>query len=140
MTFLDSNILLRHVLKDDPIQSPASRSLIQAIEQGRVTVWTSDLTVAEVVWVLSNKRTYNLPREQIRDALLPLIDLPHLKLARKRLYSRVFELYTSLPIDYVDCYHAALLERTSDPSIYSFDKDFDDIARISRVEPTLGQR
>jgi uncharacterized protein len=133
--FLDTNILLRHLLNDDPIQSTAALALIQAIEQGRVTVWTSDLVIAEVVFVLANPRTFHLGREAIRDLLLPLINLPGLKLPRKRLYRRIFDLYTTLPIDYIDCYHAALIERRRPGELYSYDTDFDRIAGITRVEP-----
>jgi predicted nucleic acid-binding protein len=134
--FLDTNILLRHLLNDHPVHSPASFALIQAVERRTLTVWTSNLAIAEVVFVLSIKRTYNLPREDVRDRLLPLIDLPSLKLANKRVYHRAFDLYVSLAgLSFVDAYHAALLERRSEPELYSFDTDFDDIHTVRRVEP-----
>ena len=56
-----------------PQQSRACRDLIEAIEHGRVTAWTSDLVIAEIVFVLSSKHTYNLDRSVIRDLLLPLL-------------------------------------------------------------------
>ena len=135
LPFLDTNILLRHLLNDHPTHSPACLALIQAIEQGRLTTWTSDLVIAEVVFVLSSKHVYNLSRATIRDLLLPLINLPGLKLPRKRLYHRVFELYTSFPIDYIDAYHAALLEHRHESEIYSYDTDFDRIPGLQRIEP-----
>jgi len=134
-TFLDTNVILRHLLNDDPVQSPACFALIAAIEENKVSAWTSDLVIAEVVFVLANKKTYNLSREAIRDRLLPLIHLRGLKLPRKRLYDRIFELYTSLPIDYIDCYHAALIEGHQPPSLYSYDSDFDRVPTITRLEP-----
>lgn len=136
MRFLDTNIFLRHLTNDDPVRSPACFALIQAIEQDRLEAWTSDLVIAEVVFVLSNKRTYDLEREIIRDLLLPLINLPGLKLPHKRLYYRVFELYASLPIDYVDAYHAALVESRKERELYSYDPDFDGIPGLTRLEPS----
>lgn len=133
--FIDANIILRHLLDDDPQRSRACFALIQAIEAGEVAAWTSDLVIAEVVFVLSNKKTYDLPREAIRERVLPLINLPGLKLAHKRLYNRVFDLYTSLPIDYVDAYHAALLEGRKEQELYSYDADFDRIPGVVRFEP-----
>jgi predicted nucleic acid-binding protein len=133
--FLDANILLRHILNDSPVQSPACFRLIQSIEQGEMTVWTSDLTIAEVVFVLEGKRTYNMPRETIRDVLLPLISLPGIKLPHKRTYQRIFALYTSLPIDFIDCYHAALMEQRGERTLFSYDADFDRISGITRQEP-----
>ncbi len=133
--FLDTNVFLRHLLNDDPVRSRACFDLIRRIEQGELTAWTSDLVIAELVFVLSSKRTYNLDRETIRDLLLPLVGLPGLKLQHKRTYRRVFDLYTSLPIDYVDAYHAAVMEARRAPEVYSFDTHFDQIAGLRRREP-----
>lgn len=135
MRFLDTNIFLRHLINDDSQRSPACLALIEGIEKGRLIAWTSDLVIAEIVFVLSNKYTYDLDRETIRDLLLPLINLPGLKLPRKRLYRQVFELYTTLAIDYVDAYHAALIETSEERELYSYDMDFDRIAGITRLEP-----
>lgn len=136
MVFLDTNIFLRHLANDDPVRSPACLALIHAIEQGRLDSWTSDLVIAEMVFVLSNKRTYKLDREKIRDLILSLISLPGLKLANKRLYNRVFDLYVALPIDYVDAYHAALIEAREGHELYSYDLDFDQIPSLTRLEPS----
>jgi predicted nucleic acid-binding protein len=133
--FLDTNVLLRHLLNDHADHSPRARALIEAIEDGRETVWTTDLAIAEVVFVLESPRLYNAPRERIRALLLPLIELPGVKLANKRLYRQVFDLYTSLPIDFIDCYHAALIKREGQVELYSFDADFDRIPGCTRIEP-----
>jgi len=135
MQFLDSNILLRHLTKDDPQRGRACFAVIQALEQGTLSVWTSDLVIAEVVFVLSNKKTYNLSRERIRDLLLPLIGLPGLKLPHKRLYRRIFELYATLPVDYVDAYHVALMEQRGSTEVLSYDPHFDQVEGVKRREP-----
>jgi predicted nucleic acid-binding protein len=128
--FLDTNIFLRHLTNDDPERSPRCLALFRAIEHGEVTAWTSDMVIAEVVFVLGSRRTYNLPRDRIRDLLLPLIYLP-----RKRLYGRIFELYVTQSIDYVDAYHAALIERRAQAELHSYDTDFDRLPTVRRVEP-----
>ncbi len=136
MMFLDTNIFLRHLLNDHPVQSPRAFALIKAIEERRLEAWTSELVIAELVFVLSNKRTYNESRQRIASLLLPILGLPHLHLLRsKRLYRRTFELFVQLPIDYVDCYHAALIEQRKEPELYSFDQDFDKVPGLKRREP-----
>jgi predicted nucleic acid-binding protein len=89
--FLDANIFIRHLTNDHPVHSPACLALIQSIEQGSVQAWTSDLVIAEVVFVLASKKLYNVSRETIRDLLLPLINLPGIKLANKRMYLSPFD-------------------------------------------------
>lgn len=133
--FLDTNIFLRHLTKDHPTQSPACFALIQAIEQGKFQAWTSDLVIAEIVFTLSSKSLYNLNRMTIRDLLLPLVNLPGIKLTNKRLYQRTLDLYRNLPIDYTDAYNAALIESRKQKEIYSYDADFDRVQTVKRLEP-----
>ncbi len=133
--FLDSNILLRHLTKDDPAQGRACFAVIQALERGELTAWTSELVIAEVVFVLASKSLYNLDRARVRELVLPLIGLPGLRIPHKRMYDRVFELYATLPIDYVGAYHAALIELRGETDILSYDRHFDRVTGLHRHEP-----
>jgi predicted nucleic acid-binding protein len=133
--FVDTNIFLRHLLNDDLTRSPACRDLFRAIEQGSVSAWTSPLVISEIVFILSNPRTYGVSRADIRDRLLPLIGLSGLGVVQKRLYPGIFDIYVSLPIDYVDAYHAALLTSQNQDTLYSYDTDFDSVLGITRREP-----
>lgn len=133
--FVDTNIFLRHLLNDDPVQSPACRQVFTSIEQKELVGWTTALTIAEIVFVASNPKTYAAPRASIRDAVLPLIRLPNLRVERKTLYPRIFDLFVSLPIDYVDAYHAALIETSVSRQLISFDRDFDRVSTVERNEP-----
>lgn len=137
MRFLDANIFLRHLTQDDPVKAQACLALFRAIGQGTVKAWTSDLVVAEVVFVLGSKRgaQYGYDRSQIRDGLLPLLLLPGLALPSKPLYPRIFALYTTFTIDFIDAYHAALVELSPQPELYSYDRDFDRVTSIKRLEP-----
>jgi len=134
---VDTNVFLRHLLGDHPTHSPAATHLIAAIEQGHLVGWTTALTIAEVVFVLAGKRTYNQPRSVIRASVLPLVELPNLRITHKRLYRRVFDLWLAHPdLSFVDAYEAALVERASPPELYSFDMDFDAVATVTRIDPS----
>ncbi len=131
--FIDTNIFLRHLTRDDPAKAEACFQLIQRIEQGTITAWTSELVIAELVFVLHKQ--YRLDRLTVRDLLLPLISLPGLKIAHKRMYRRVFDLFASGPVGYNDAYNAALMEFNKATEIYSYDAEFDRIEGITRKEP-----
>jgi predicted nucleic acid-binding protein len=135
-TFLDTNVFLRYFLNDVPSQSRAARALLGAVENNEITVWTSSLVIAEVVFVLENPRTYAVGRSALRDNLLPLLSLPNLKLERKAIYSRAFDLYVSTSIDFIDAYHVALIEHYRQHELYSFDQHFELVPGITRLEPS----
>jgi predicted nucleic acid-binding protein len=130
--FLDTNIFLRHLRQDDPVRSPKATAIFTKIEQGELSVVTSDTVIFETVFTL--QRGYKVPKERIAEALLPLIELPRIVLPGKRGYRRVFALYRNGPLGFADCYHAVLMERLKSREIMSFDTDFDNISTITRRE------
>ena len=132
--FVDTNVFLRHLLADHPEQSPRALALFRAVEAGGRSVWTTHLVVAELVFVLQGQH-YQLPRPQIASLLLSLFDLPHLKVPQKAVLRRAFELYLEHTIDFIDCYHAAFVLHRTGSEVISFDRDFDRIRGVSRVEP-----
>lgn len=78
---------------DHPEQSPRCRALVVDLETDTLRAWTSHLVVAEVVYLLA--RIYRFERQQVADVVLPIIELTGLKIPRKRLFRRVFELFTT---------------------------------------------
>lgn len=133
LPFLDTNILLRHFLQDHPIQSVQATKFLLEVEQGKMKVHTSDLVIFEVVFTL--QRTYHLAKNKIQEAVLPLLLLPGIKLSGKRIYRRVFDLYIEKNLPFADAYHITLMEKLKINQVISFDREFDRVEGISRVEP-----
>jgi predicted nucleic acid-binding protein len=132
LLFLDTNILLRHFLQDDPDQSPKASAFLKRIEEGSVKVRTSETVIFETVFTL--QKAYRRQKAIIRDGLLPLIELPGVVLPYKRRYHKVFSLYVDSNLPFADAYHAVLMERLNITEIVSFDTDFDNITGITRVK------
>jgi predicted nucleic acid-binding protein len=131
--FLDTNILLRHLLQDVPDQSARATNLIRRIEAGEIQVHISDIVVFEVMFTLT--RSYRQPKAAVRDAVLALLDLPGIILPGKRRFHRVFDLYVDLNISFADAYHVVLMEQQKLDEVITFDRDFDRVQGIARVEP-----
>lgn len=132
--FVDTNVLLRLLLDDEQSQSAAARELFSAVERGEITVWTSDVAIAELVWVLTGP-IMRRERQAVARELALLMELPGLRLENKPTMRRALDLFTKQPIDWVDAYHAALLLEQDSPELYSFDRDFDRIPGLRRLEP-----
>jgi uncharacterized protein len=87
LSFLDTNIFLRHLLQDDPNHSPRASAFLKRIEAGETKVRTSDTVIFETVFTL--QKVYRQPKAAIRDTLLPLLELPGIVLPSKRRYRKV---------------------------------------------------
>lgn len=133
LPFLDTNILLRHLLADHPDHSPRATAYLVRIEQGEIAVRTSEIVVLEAVFTL--ERRYRRSKASIREALTGLLELPGIVLPGKRRLRKVFDLYVDLNIPFADAYFAVLMDRLKLTEIVSFDTDFDKLSGLKRVEP-----
>lgn len=131
--FLDTNILLRHLLQDHADHSPRATAYLQRIERGELQVRTSEIVVFEVVFTL--ERGYRRPKRQIRDNVLPLLELPGILLPGKRRFRRVFDYYIGLNLSFADAYHIVFMEQLKLDEVVTFDRGFDRAQNIKRVEP-----
>jgi predicted nucleic-acid-binding protein len=71
---VDTNIVLRVILRDDPVQAPIA---IAAVEQG---VFVSDGVLMEVEWVLRSLLGYR--RDEINEALSSFVALDTVSVAQ----------------------------------------------------------
>jgi predicted nucleic acid-binding protein len=131
--FLDTNIILRHLLGDHPDQSPRTTAYMVRIERGEVRVRVADTVIFEAVFTL--ERTYRQPKARIREGLLALLELPGIILPGQRRMRRAFDLYVDLNLPFADAYHAVLVESLHLTEMVSFDHHFDRVPGLRRVEP-----
>ena len=125
---LDTNLVLRYLL-DDP-----GASKIEKLLKKKEKLLFPDMVFAEIVWTLDSY--YSWDRSKIVDSLLAFIKLSSIKSNEVLLISSldIFSKYKSF--SFVDSYLVALMKEVGVDSIYSFDRDFDKIPGIKRVEPT----
>jgi len=135
LDFLDTNLIIRHLTRDNPEQSEKAREIFKRLEEGSYKVMTSEATIIEAVQVLSSKKLYHLPKDSIKQYLNAIISLPGLKLPHKKTFFRALELFSLLSVDFVDALNIAHMERMKTRTILSFDKDFDHVVGIIRKEP-----
>jgi predicted nucleic acid-binding protein len=67
--------------------------------------------------------------------LQPLLMLEGLILPDRFIYLRALDLYAQYPVDYEDALSIAHMERRGIREIVSYDRDFDRITEVTRVEP-----
>jgi predicted nucleic acid-binding protein len=133
--FLDTNILLRYLTRDDEAKAEAALAILLRVERGEERVVTSPMVVFETVFTL--ERSYRVERSLIKDRVEAIIRMRGLQLASKQLYYRALELYVAHNISFADAFNAALLKTRGLSEIYSWDEDFDHMEGITRIDPVL---
>ena len=134
LPFLDTNVLLRHFLQDHAEHSPRATAFLTRVERGEVRVHISDVVLFETVFIL--ERQYRQPKPTVRDLVLGLIELPSVVLPAKHRWHRVVDRYVDANLPIADAYHTVLMEQLETDQIITFDRDFDRVPGIRRVEPS----
>jgi predicted nucleic acid-binding protein len=134
--FVDANIFLRYLVDSDPGKAQACRDLFRRVQAGDEVATTSEVIVAEVAYVLRSRAHYGLAPAEIAERLRPLLALRGLKLDHKTACLRALEVWEAHPkLDFEDATIVAHLERQGETEVYSYDRDFDGVEGVARVEP-----
>ena len=131
--FVDTNILLRYLTRDDEQKAQQALNLLIKVEQGEEKITTSSLVIFETIFTLQH--SYKVSRQKIRELILPIISLRGLHLPGKSIYYQAFEFYVTKNISFADAYNAAYMLSEGISTIYSWDRDFDKIEGVVRREP-----
>ncbi|HLB11371.1 MAG TPA: type II toxin-antitoxin system VapC family toxin [Dehalococcoidia bacterium] len=130
--FVDTNVFLRFLTRDDPAKAEDCRALFQRAEQGEVDLVINDMVVAELVWTL--RSYYRLPKQEVVESVRDILGMRSLRIPRKALLLEALGLYESLNVDFIDAYNAFDSRRKGVDGVCSYDEDFDRLSTF-RVEP-----
>jgi len=131
--FLDTNILLRYFTKDDEKKAYDVLKLLKRIDKNEEKVITTPLVIFEVIFIL--QRYYQLPREEIKELLVPVLNLRGLKLPFKSVFEKALEMYPQVNISFPDIFNYCFMVEEGIKEIYSYDEDFNKLEGIKRLEP-----
>lgn len=92
-----------------------------------------DIILADIIWIL--KGYYKQPREEIREWITAIISLQGLIFSDKDTALNALDIYLDKKIDWSDAFVASQMLQREITEIYSFDRHFDKIGGIARVEP-----
>lgn len=139
MRFLDTNVILRYLTRDDELKAQSCYQLFVRASRGEEILITCEAIIAEVVYVLSSRRAgYHLNRREIAARLFPILSLRGLRLPQKQLYFNALNIYASSPaLDFEDALAIAHMQYQGITEIISYDSDFNNVIDIQRLEPPI---
>jgi predicted nucleic acid-binding protein len=129
---LDANVVLRFLRNDDPQQSPAAAKLFTAAKAGKLQLFLSTVTVAEIFYVLV--RVYKHTRIDAATKLIPLIHSDAIEVENRRRVLDSLQRIAKANVDFGDAYLAATASEYGD-KVASFDADLKSFADITTIVP-----
>ena len=133
MRFLDTNIFIRFLTDDVPEKADACEKIFKRAVEKKESLFTTDMVIAEIVWVLES--FYKLPKNEVQDKVEKILNTPNLICPHKDLILSALILYSEKNIDYIDAYNALILKEKGIKELYSYDKHYDRIDWLGRLEP-----
>jgi predicted nucleic-acid-binding protein len=129
---LDANVILRLLLADDAAQSPKAKALFALAQAGKLTLFVSHVTLAEVSWVLLSY--YDFERGKLAQTLRGLVLHEGVEADESDVMLDAFDRFGKVNVDFIDCYTAALAKARS-AVVVTEDRDFRKFADVTARRP-----
>ena len=109
----DTNILVRYLTRDDEKAADKAAEIIR----GGVEILPE--TVPELIYVLTSRSLYGMPRTVVAESVEALLD--EVTVDRKNVIKHALKIFQDTRLDFVDCLLIAV-GTASDTEVYSFDR------------------
>ncbi len=124
MIALDSNVLIRLLVEDDPVQANLAGQLIEAAREREEPCFISDPALCEVEWVLDS--AYRASRRDIVAALQSILTSPFFIFDDAAAIEHALDHYCQGQGDFSDYLIGARATKRGARTTYTFDKDLRD--------------
>ncbi len=124
MIGIDTNVVVRYLTKDDPIQTTLAVKTIRSLtadEPGFISL----VTIAELTWVLET--CYRFDKVELVEVLGTLVASQEVKLERAEVVSQALRMFAAGTADFSDC----LIERSGHAAGCMYTFTFDQEAATS---------
>ena len=128
--FVDTNIFIEVYIRE----GPKSDKCLKLLEKttNLITSWT---IIAEVEWIL--RSFYKYTKSDIISVLQSILSFSGLKINNRPQLLLALSYFQQHNIDWVDCLNIGFCQKESINKIYSYDKHFNKLKPLTRLEPWL---
>ena len=132
--FIDTSVILRVLVKDDPSKARAVEKLLRESKDKGMTLFVLPMAILEVVWVA--EKVYRLSRKTIRELVEAILNTPELRCPLERVFRQALITYETRRIKFADAVmgYWALEEGLS--TVYTYDEaDFKKVLGLQVRRP-----
>lgn len=120
MIGLDTNVLVRYIVRDDLEQTALADDCIEHRCSREQPGYVSHLVLAELYWVLG--RGYGYPRQMLGEVLATLLSSEEVKIQDAPLVRAALGDFSAGAADFADCLIGTLHQRAEYEATVTFDK------------------
>jgi predicted nucleic-acid-binding protein len=120
MPALDTNVLVRYVVRDDSAQLAAARRLINRCVGDGQSLFVPVTVTLELEWVL--RASFGYVKDDVVQVLSNLFSAAELSFQSERALEVALQLYREGTADFADCLHIALTTEVGEQPLWTFDK------------------
>jgi len=131
--FVDTNIFLRVLVKENERMFIDCREVLTLISKGSLAAFTNTVVLVEIQFVLTT--VYKQSREKVKEALIAVLSVPNMKIIDDTDAHLALSLFSKTNVKFTDCLIASSKRlQIRQEAILSYDRDFDRL-HVSRIEP-----
>jgi predicted nucleic-acid-binding protein len=119
MTGIDTNVVVRYIVQDDPIQSSAANQLFDSLTSD-CPGFISTIVLVELVWVLQS--CYSARRQEVERVLETLLRSRELMIEHADLIWQALRRFRLATADFADCLIACSGQAAGCEHTVSFDR------------------
>ena|SRR5579872_4643705 len=106
MKGIDTNVLVRYIVQDDPEQSRQASQFIEAACSEENTIFITGIILCELVWILET--VYDYSRQEIALVLEKILTVRQFHIFQPDILRKSLHDYQHLKVDFSDSYIAHL--------------------------------
>ena len=121
MIGIDTNILVRYLVQDAPVQAAIVNKLMARCEDDEDEIWIAQITLCEMVWVLES--CYKFSKQEILKVFNALFEITQIKMENSAIvYEALSDYKKHKKSDFADCLIGKNNRVHGCSSTYTFDK------------------
>jgi predicted nucleic-acid-binding protein len=120
MPALDTNVLVRYVVQDDPKQGRVAQQYVEQCADQDVSLFLPTSVILETEWVL--RSVYLFSKDSVVGVFVGLLEAREMMFQDEPSFERAVFLYREHNIDFAVCLHLATAHTFDHLPLFSFEK------------------
>ena len=132
--FVDTNVILRLLIKDDDLRTKAAVNLLKNAKQQNIALYLLPVTILETVWVL--EKVYSFSKRAVQEVIEAILNTPELRVEMEEVFRKAIKTYAEKNIKFADAVMGYWGLEKGYTMVFTFDeKDFKRIEGLETRKP-----